>query len=333
MYAIRSCSNRFCAAAILRELERCQRYNFHSPHMCSGARAVLPAAESILECEPSCNSIIDSLVPHLGMSCKRKHRARGVGCRVGAVRLRGCSRECCPYPDSEIDANERIDYSTRDVRSVPRPLTGGEDGIDYTLTPAGHHACRSPYRPKFVCVPCRRVFKPAIIPGNGYVIWGENVSDNGGSWVDSARMGWWVAPQGWYSKALEEGWGRVQRNQARWEEVEEGVRKYHLNLSSGSGTGNGEWGREGMKREIEELRKCHPDAWWRPLNERWVRCPGCGAAGQAVGSKFEAPAQGKSSAGNKKSEKAWRRVEERLRAGDRSTFCMSRTEEEILLEF
>ncbi|KAJ8701377.1 hypothetical protein PTI98_000171 [Pleurotus ostreatus] len=284
------------------------------------------------------------------MSCKRKHRARGLGCRVGAVRLRGCSRECCPYPDSDIDANERIAYAARDARTLPRPLpTDNEsDWIDYTLTPAGHHACRAPYRPKFVCVPCRRVFKPAVVPGNEYVVWGENVGDGdggggGGTWVDGARMGWWVAPAGWYSKALEVAWGRVQRDPVRWEEAEMGVRAYHLNRDSGSRMGSGESGEEGREEgetsveeaiegvDVEELRKCHPDAWWRPLNERWVRCPGCGAAGQAVGSKFEAPPRGRGRAGGKKSEKAWRRVEERLRAGERFTYCMSRAEEERFL--
>ncbi|KAJ6590554.1 hypothetical protein DFH09DRAFT_1423295, partial [Mycena vulgaris] len=115
------------------------------------------------------------------MSCRRNDRARFVGCHVGPVRIRGCDRGCCSYSDSETESNERWNYTQQrpGIQFDPSTRSSHHPGI----APSRNHPCKTSHRPKFVCVACRRAFKPAFIEGNLYDIWAS-------SW----HMGWWWSP-------------------------------------------------------------------------------------------------------------------------------------------
>lgn len=97
-------------------------------------------------------------------------------------RIRGCARECCYYSDSEIQSKERWDYLKPYTEAKIHPFRP-EPASSQSLAPARNHTCLSPYRPKFVCVPCRRVFKLSMLEGNEYAAW---ESEN--------RPGWWYSP-------------------------------------------------------------------------------------------------------------------------------------------
>ena len=187
----------------------------------------------------------------------RSDRRRFVGCRVGAPRIRGCARECCYYSDSEIQSKERWDYLKSYTEAKIHSLRP-KSASSQSLAPARNHTCLSPYRPKFVCVPCRRVFKPSMVEGNEYAAWD---SEN--------RPGWWYTPT-------------------------------HAN----------------------GFKETDPVACWTPLGNS--RCPRCAADGIPVGGKFQAPKQD--------DEKGWRRVEALVEQGETFTYCMSREEEEGIMQ-
>lgn len=70
------------------------------------------------------------------------------------------------------------------------------------------------------------------------------------------------------------------------------------------------------------LKETDPVACWTPLGNS--RCPRCAADGILVGGKFQAPKQD--------DEKGWRRVEVLLEQGETFTYCMSREEEEEIMQ-
>ncbi|KAJ7145379.1 hypothetical protein C8R43DRAFT_548149 [Mycena crocata] len=242
------------------------------------------------------------------MSCRRSDRAQFIGCHVGPVRIRGCERGCCPYPDSETAANERWDYSHHSpaagVQFNPG-YAGSPAGLHPGIAPSGNHTCKSSHRPKFVCVGCRRTFKPALIEGNQYDIW-----------ANSRHRGWWWSPA---PSKIPEVWKEYKNicsipvrraEKARLQEIEDMV----LSMQ-----------REGRTLSDEEMKneykKSNPALWWQPLSA--LRCPGCGKSGVPVGGTFRAPSE--------KDVRGWTRVSELLEKGEKFSYCLTQEEEAFLL--
>ncbi|KAJ7484707.1 hypothetical protein FB451DRAFT_1233255 [Mycena latifolia] len=226
------------------------------------------------------------------MSCRRNDRARFIGCHVGPVRIRGCERGCCPYPDSKTESNERWNYLSRfggvqfNNPSTRAPHYPG-------IAPSGNHACKTSHRPKFVCVVCRRVFKPALIEGNMYDIWAN-------SW----HKGWWWSPS---QSRIPEVWAEYKsicslparrEEKKRLEDIEQMV------LSGQHG------GRTFSDDEMNEYKKSNPALWWQPMSA--LRCPGCGEAG--------------------KDARGWAKVSELLENGEMFSYCLTQQEEAVLIK-
>ena len=96
------------------------------------------------------------------LTLPRSDKNNLIGCRIGEVALRGCSRGCCPYPDSDISLNTRphlLDgYEGPNIEDPSNPPPG-RTGLYYP-------ACQSSYRPKFICPrkTCQRSIKPVFDP-------------------------------------------------------------------------------------------------------------------------------------------------------------------------
>ncbi|KAJ7627619.1 hypothetical protein DFH06DRAFT_731673 [Mycena polygramma] len=234
------------------------------------------------------------------MSCRRSDRTRFIGCRVGPVRIRGCGRGC-PYLDSEIESNERWNYAQQPGIQFD---ASSHHSYHRGIAPSGNHACKTSYRPKFVCVACRRAFKAAIVEGNQYEIWAS-------SW----HMGWWWSPS---PSRIPDVWKEYKsicslparrEEKRRLEEIEDMV------LSGRQD------GRTFSDEEMDEFKKSNPALWWQPLSA--LRCPGCGEPGVPVGGTFRAPAQ--------KDARGWAKVSELLAKGEMFNYCLTQDEEKVLI--
>ncbi|KAJ7136064.1 hypothetical protein C8R44DRAFT_952719, partial [Mycena epipterygia] len=217
------------------------------------------------------------------------------------VRIRGCERGCCPYPDSEIASNERWDYS-KDRPGIQFDSPTHNRHHHPGIAPSGHHVCKTSHRPKFVCVGCRRVFKPVLVDDNQYDIW-----------ASSRHMGWWWSPApSRIPEVWEEYWSICtlparRAEKRRLQEVEQMV-------LSGQGTFS--------EDEMNEYKKSNPALWWQPLDA--LRCPGCGEAGVPVGGTFRAPPQ--------KDARGWANVSELLEKGEMFSYCLTKEEEVALIK-
>ncbi|KIK04771.1 hypothetical protein K443DRAFT_120783 [Laccaria amethystina LaAM-08-1] len=100
----------------------------------------------------------------------KSDRAKFVGCRVGAPRIRGCARECCYYSDSEIQSKERWDYL--------KSYTGSQD----PLLPTRTSLASIPRSSKKPHVPEPIPPKLSMLEGNKYT-----ASDS------ESRPGWWYS--------------------------------------------------------------------------------------------------------------------------------------------
>lgn len=187
----------------------------------------------------------------------RQDRRRFIGCRVGSVRVSGCSKGCCGWWGPEgVEENERYNY----LHQSPR-LEDQVDGVGY-----GARVCASAGRPKYVCFACRRGFKPAFREGNEY-----RIERFGNQWEvrpECGRMAEMCRMKG--LKLLEGGSAEGRRIEAA---------SYRRYLSDQKG--------EEAKEESEKMGIMRPELWWRMLQSR---CPGCGAPGIAVGDTFRVPA-------------------------------------------
>ncbi|EIN08830.1 hypothetical protein PUNSTDRAFT_143535 [Punctularia strigosozonata HHB-11173 SS5] len=226
------------------------------------------------------------------MSCRRSDRARFIGCHVGAVAIRGCSHGCCPYATTPkgIEENERYSY----------PSGGSSPTAAISSAPSRpSYTCRNRYRPKYVCLGCRRTWKPAIVEGNEYQI---------DEWCDS----WLVRKEGTAQRISDEVYARrdaisrdaadgYARDRACWE------RLHSYRADSASFT----------EKQIAIAREHDPEMWWTSLNV--LRCSTCGTNGTRVGPAFRAPKQ--------KDTKGWDRARALLGQGEAFSFCMTPDEE------
>jgi len=219
------------------------------------------------------------------MSCRRGEHARLVGCHLGPSAIRGCGRGCCPYSvpyvDSEgktqesyprevIESEERVSY-------YPSTLYGNPKHVSF-LDPdsVNHRPCRHNFRPKFVCVPCRRMFKHVVHPTHDYTL---REFDNTYYWrhkLDFAE-----------ERAVLEV---DDREYAKlWQTRLDVLARPEM------------YSRE----RLEELKKRDP--WlWMPVGP--LRCPGCGSDGRLVGGAFRPPPMS--------DEKAWAETSRLLDAGE-----------------
>jgi len=215
--------------------------------------------------------------------------------------MRGCGRGCCHYPDSEIESQERWNYAKPSRRpgvqfNLPRYQHPG-------IAPSGNHVCKTSHRPKFVCVACRRVFKPALVEGNEYHIWESS----------QRHLGWWWMPS---RSRIPEVWNEYESIwslPARREELKR-LQEIQYMVLSGLRTFSDE--------EMSEYKKSNPALWWQPLSA--LRCPGCGEEGVPVGGTFRAPPQ--------KDARAWAKVSELLAKGEMFSYCLTREEEALLIK-
>ena len=214
-----------------------------------------------------------------------------MGCHVGAIHIRSCDWGCCPYDRDtrqSIEENERYGY---------------RDGINNAVRiqrwkPRGQ--CINPYKPKFVCVSCRRTFKHAIIEGNEY-----RTDDYGRKLA--VRPGYDKIPEVW----------QEYRKFARRKELRRSLYDIETQESVFYQAGVAAF----RKDELEQLRKQSPVFWWRPLTQ--MRCPGCGKDGREVGSTFRGP--------GRNDKKGWEKVQSLLEKGEQFSYCVTPDEEKELV--
>ncbi|KLO07708.1 hypothetical protein SCHPADRAFT_881300 [Schizopora paradoxa] len=224
------------------------------------------------------------------MSCRRKDNRDLVGCNIGAVAIRGCSRECCPYSDQDRNDNERISYG-----ELASWQGFDKDSSFLDTSSPNHRPCRHHYRPKCVCVPCRRTFKLHFHPNLEYH---HREFDNT----------YFCRPRGATFSAQCAFFGLNGRSIRHFEEIE--LRRGAI-LSSATKLSD---------EELRELRKIDP--WiWMPLAD--LRCPGCGHPGRLVGTTFEAPPR--------KDVKGWKIVAKKIEEGEQFLFCPSQAKHEDLM--
>ena len=245
----------------------------------------------------------------------RADKTRLVGCKIGDVAIRGCSRGCCPYPDSEVLPPFPTSSPTSNAMKVsgntrhhlltqywapeydppnPEQQPEGRAGLYF-------NQCMSSYGPKFICPerPCRRSIKPVYDPDR----FEYDISE----WQD-----WRVRPL-WTSPELVE----VRRNSNRLHSRQsvlngekaafEKLRNQYYNDPSSL-----------SEEERDFVKKNDPEAWWRTVvstKRVWwqvtvnlKRCPSCGKEALRVGSNFRIP--------KRKDEKAWREIEDMIREGE-----------------
>lgn len=142
---------------------------------------------------------------------------------------------------------------------------------------------------KYACFTCRRVFKFRAQPGHEHY-WGW-----GGVRLirpDQTRIADVWRAEDRLRRAGGEKWAYVRaRAQAHWVAL--------LDL-----------------RELEELKRCLPGAWWRRLEPC---CPGCGQVGRIETSALEAPSQ--------RDGKAWRELEARVQSGEERVLLESQAQD------
>lgn len=155
--------------------------------------------------------------------------------------------------------------------------------------------CKDEERFKYLCLGCRRAFKPAIRAENRY--WDDLVvprDEYCPRHKDERRH----FPKG---KA-----GLKDPDEARWVELHEraDVSAYFASLSmSGPGLFSDD--------EIAQLSEHDHFMCWRRLHP--IRCPGCGEPGRRVGGSFEPPPRRKA--------KAWKQLKTMLENGGRFDHC------------
>jgi hypothetical protein len=218
------------------------------------------------------------------------------GCWIGDVAKGGCSRECCPYPDSEASLHNR-DHSPTEHRDRTTPFLPGRTSLYY-------NSCQSTYRPKFICSrkSCRRGVKPVYAP--------DRLQYEVSKWGD-----WKVRPRAELNPEFKEtcknsflrSGARVERDPERAE-----IRKLWNVFLANDGQEE-----EMAAEDIDVLRRYDPELWWvdvvrlpRCYDEVGVnmkRCPGCGGDVMRVGGQFRIP--------GKRDEKGWRVIEEWIERG------------------
>lgn len=229
------------------------------------------------------------------MSCRRSDRARSVGCHVGAPRIRGCDKDCCPYDNttSNIERNERYNYNYESISSSRDPSR-----VDPSHPRYIH--CTNPYRQKFVCTDCPRVFKPAVIDGNEYM---------------TCHRRCYVRPIRERIPDVWEEYIRMYRSKSISPQTRDALEcQEYLYLREGEVAFEPE--------ELVSLRAISPCFLWRPLDI--MRCPDCGGDGKPVGGTFRAP--------KKHDRKGWERVQWMLDDGEKFSFCLTPDEETEVIE-
>ncbi|CAL1708988.1 unnamed protein product [Somion occarium] len=225
------------------------------------------------------------------MSCRRHDRARLIGCRVGPYQIRGCGKGCCPYRE---DSYEDIIQHERYTFGPPR---GDAESLQAWK---GRASCLNPYRPKFVCVDCRRSFKQAVIAENEY---------------DKNEF------------------GRKDRVRPERERIAHVWKVYKFKMPSLKKISPDQWGEFRRKEnlynaegevafnedELQALQELSPTFHWRSFTKN-IRCPQCGKEGRHVGGTFRPCA--------KTDDKGWERIRQMLESGEDFSYCM--TEEEQL---
>ncbi|KAG9232616.1 hypothetical protein BJ875DRAFT_466270 [Amylocarpus encephaloides] len=231
------------------------------------------------------------------MSCRRSDRTRLVGCRIGDVALRGCSRGCCHYRDEDISENTRVHFMNRIFSRVPpNHNLPGRTGLYF-------RQCQSSYRPKFICPArgCRRSIKPFYDPSKlEYEI--------------SEYQDWSVRPvdtpeliEAKKNEGIMQGY--QNRNSDETREFRALQKRYYDDPSALS------------VEEIETVKSNDPHSWWIRLTTtprgwadessngpaRSLRCPSCGDDTVPVGSNFRIP--------SKADIRSWREVENMIADG------------------
>ncbi|KAA1476617.1 hypothetical protein DENSPDRAFT_853791 [Dentipellis sp. KUC8613] len=221
----------------------------------------------------------------------RSDRARFIGCRVGGVAILTCDKGCCAdwgSSPAEIEKYERYQYlnplfDNRRYRDLD------ENGQSCWRPPS----CINPHRPKYVCLGCRRTYKPAYIQGNDYE-------------MSRARDQWFVRPSDDRIREITSTLKKQKKNEVEQEKA----RQCEDWLRSST------YGHILSKHDIRQLKYTWKYEWQVPLESR---CPGCGTAGLAIGNSFRPP--------KRNDEKAWLEVKGLIEAGELFSFCMTRNEE------
>ena len=225
----------------------------------------------------------------------RRDRARLIGCHVGAPALRGCCRGCCPYP---LDCFEDIVRHER--------YKFGPEAVKYHQGDYPNRSrinCINPYKPKFVCIDCRRCFKRTKLEGYEY-----DKSESG-----DIRM---VRPD---RETISQVWKAYRSMSNQSELFLKMERKGELYLDNLYKMRYKKYHPDHEEYvippdELEQLRQICPTFHWKVMG-----AVTCGKEGRCVGATFEAP--------SKTDDKEWKWVQEKLEAGEDFSYCMSSEEQ------
>ncbi|KDQ60334.1 hypothetical protein JAAARDRAFT_77439 [Jaapia argillacea MUCL 33604] len=226
------------------------------------------------------------------MACRRGDRAKFIGCHVGPSAIRGCSKDCCPYPDTPqaLITNERYDYLDSSQFKWDDPVFA--PNRDPTQPSYIFRPCRNPYRPKYVCLDCRKSFKLTWVGGKEY-----------------RRMAGFAQP--WECRPARDSKEMIEvgRNRQRlsWNAFASIQAEYNAKKADGTLT----------EEDKREAKRCDADLWWIPLDR--LRCPGCGKDGIPVGPTFKAPKMD--------DDKGWVQVRKMLDEGEEFSYCVTVEEE------
>ena len=215
----------------------------------------------------------------------RRDRINLVDYHVGAIHFRGCEWGCCPYDRQSRGSTElRERYGYNDAMRIQAWK--------------GRAECINPYKPKLICIDCRRTFKYTVVEGDEYH------SDNYGRNME-------VRP---IRERILNVWAKYISNVVECKthvmELTELENKEVIYRSQGEAVFG--------KAELEELREQSPELRW--CSPKGLRCPGCGKEGQTIGNTFRAP--------RKDDMTGWSKVWHMLDAGERFSYCMTPQEEQ-----
>jgi hypothetical protein len=247
--------------------------------------------------------------------------------------MRGCSRECCPYSDSdvriiashpELSNGNQISKNTRPhlltqfyppSHNPPSDQPEGRTGLYYRY-------CMSSYRPKFICpdANCRRSIKPVYDPDR----FEYNISD---------FQDWSVRPLESHSSGLAVAFRNSRRLQST-------SNRKSVELATFKRLKEKFWQNKAslLEDELEFLMARDPSLWWKEFIttrgrsdqglQHLIRCPSCGKGAVRVGSNFRVP--------KRKDEKSWKKIERKIEEGEdllaKFSFCATIGEHEKMVE-